>query len=119
MRPPLHLAALACVLGATRALGGETIKPTLHFDDMRLLVKYVSTGELVNLQARSGAQPTLRDVRQDHRHGFSILKKNRETGMLTCEIYLPEGKRPREVDDEATLSLGHEVLHCLLGNYHR
>ena len=33
--------------------------------------------------------------------------------------YLPTPGRPREVDDDGTLTLGHELLHCLLGNYHR
>ena len=86
---------------------------------MRVVVNYVSTGELVNLQRKYGADVDLREIRQDYRHGFSILKKNRETGALTCEIYLPNDKRPREVDDEATLSLGHELLHCMRGDYHR
>ena len=86
---------------------------------MRVVVTYISTGELVNLQRKYGANVDLRDIRQDHRHGFSILKTNRETGARTCEIYLPNDQRPREVDDEATLSLGHELLHCMRGDYHR
>ena len=28
-------------------------------------------------------------------------------------------KRTVEVDDEGTLSLGHELLHCMRGDYHR
>jgi hypothetical protein len=59
------------------------------------------------------------EIRQDYRQGFSILKTNRETGAGTCEIYLPNAQRPAEVDDEATLVLGHELLHCMLGAYHR
>ena len=42
-----------------------------------------------------------------------------ETGARTCEIYLPALQRPRDVDDEGTLTLGHELLHCMLGDYHR
>ena len=60
-----------------------------------------------------------RDIRQDYRHGVSILKTNRETGARTCEIYLPSSKRPTQVDDEGALILGHELLHCMLGDYHR
>lgn len=119
MRPTLHLAAMACALCASPELRGELVKPTLGFADMRVVVAYVSTDELVNLQRRHGTRVDRREVRQDHRHGFSILKTNLETGALTCEIYLPNEKRPREVDDEATLSLGHELLHCMLGEYHR
>ena len=118
MRPTLHLGMLPLALVAGPvALGGELIKPTVEFNDMRVVVTYVSTNELLNLQGRNSAD--LRDVRQDYRHGFSILKRSRETGALTCEIYLPNDKRPREVDDEATLSLGHELLHCMRGAYHR
>jgi hypothetical protein len=98
---------------------GEVMKPTLDVNDMRVVVTYVSTGELVNFQRKYGANVDLREIRQDYRHGFSILKTNRETGARTCEIYLPNDKRPREVDDEATLSLGHELLHCMRGDYHR
>ncbi len=119
MRANLHLAILAPALIAGPVLGAELVKPTFDFSDMRVVITYVSTGELVNLQDRHGAHIDRRDVRQDYRHGLSILKKNRETGELTCEIYLPNVQRPREVDDEATLSLGHELLHCMRGDYHR
>jgi hypothetical protein len=121
MRLALHLAILAPALVAgPAALGGELVKPTIDFNDMRVVVSYISTVELANLQHKYGVYGDQRDIlQQDYRHGFSILKKNRETGALTCEIYLPSAKQPREVDDEATLSLGHELLHCMRGNYHR
>ena len=97
----------------------EVIKPTLDVKDMRLVVNYVSIGELVQLQRRFGRTIDLHDVRQSHRHGFSILRTNRETGARTCEVYLPNKQRPGEVDDAGTLTLGHELLHCMLGDYHR
>jgi hypothetical protein len=119
--PPLrlisHVALLAVLTGP--AQGGERLTPTIDVKDMRVVVAYVSTGELVNLQAKFGAHIDRRELRQDYRHGFSILKTHRETGARTCEIYLPNEMRPREVDDEPTLSLGHELLHCMLGDYHR
>jgi hypothetical protein len=86
---------------------------------MRVLVSYVAVGELVLLQKRHGANIDWRDLRQDHRDGFSILKTNRETSARTCEIYLPQTQRPRVRDDRGTLTLGHELLHCMLGEYHR
>jgi len=119
MSRTLYLAMLACALQALPLLGGEIIKPTLNVNDMRVVVTYLSTGELVNLQEKYGANIDRRDIRQDHRHGFSILKTNRETGARTCEIYLPTAKRPAEVDDQTTLILGHELQHCMLGDYHR
>jgi hypothetical protein len=118
-------AALGLVFALSLALlerpvqGGEVLKPTLDVNDMRVVVAYVSTGQLVNLQRKFGANVDLREIRQDYRHGFSILKTHRETGARTCEIYLPNDQQPREVDDEGTLTLGHELLHCMLGDYHR
>jgi hypothetical protein len=111
--------ALSLALLEGPVQGGEVMKPTLDVNDMRLVVTYVSTGELVILQRKYGAHIDLREIRQDYRHGFSILKTNRETGARTCEIYVPNDQRPREVDDEGTLTLGHELLHCMRGDYHR
>jgi hypothetical protein len=120
MRRTLHVSLLATALVArSAALGEELLKPTLDVKDMRVIVTYVSTDELVWLQGKSGARIDRREIGQGYRHGFSILKTNRETGARTCEIYLPNAKRPREVDDEGTLNLGHELLHCMLGDYHR
>jgi hypothetical protein len=119
MSRALYLSLLAQAPLAGAVLGGELVKPTVDFSDMRVVVAYVSTSELTSRQRKFGARIDLRDIRQDHRHGFSILKKHRETGALTCEVYLSDRKRPREVDDEGTLSLGHELLHCMLGDYHR
>ena len=113
------LALAAGFLLAKPLCASEAIKATLDVQDMRLVVNYVSTGELIQLQRQYGKHIDLRDVRQDHRHGFSILKTNRETGARTCEVYLPAEQRPDEVDDAGTLTLGHELLHCMLGDYHR
>jgi len=33
-----------------------------------------------------------------------------------CEIHI---KAPTRIDDEDTLTLGHEMAHCLYGSYHR
>jgi hypothetical protein len=112
----------ALVAGAWLAqplCASDVIKPTLDIQDMRVMVSYVSTDELVQLQWKYGVDIDQRELRQDHRHGFSILKTNRETGARTCEIYLPKERRPDKVDDDGTLTLGHELLHCMLGNYHR
>ncbi len=50
MRPTLHLVMLAQALVAGPVRGGELIKPTVDFSDMRVVITYVSTGELANLQ---------------------------------------------------------------------
>jgi hypothetical protein len=117
--PRIVIVVIAQGLVAQPALATEVIKPTLDVQDMRVMVSYVSTGELVQLQSKYGANVDWREIRQDYRHGFSILKTNRETGTRTCEIYLPNDQRPAKVDDDGTLTLGHELLHCMLGDYHR
>ena len=120
MKPILHVALLAATLCAGPEWGeaGEWLRPTLDVNDMRLVVSYVSTDELVKLQRQYGVRTDARDLRKDHHHGFSILRTNRTTGARTCEIYVPEEKRPSRMDDEGTLIIGHELLHCMLGDYH-
>lgn len=36
--------------------------------------------------------------------------------LFRCEIHTI---RPTHVDDDPTLTLGHELLHCLYGSYHK
>ena len=119
---PMRIVTVLILQGllAQPTTASETISPTLHVQDMRVIVSYVSNTEFAQLQWKYGAPIDLRDVRQgQYRHGFSILKTDRETGARTCEIYLPNEQRPGKVDDDGTLTLGHELLHCMLGNYHR
>ena len=119
---PLRIVTVLILHGllAHPTAASETISPTLHVQDVRVIVSYVSNTEFAELLWKYGPRIDLRDVRQEYyRHGFSILKTNRETGARTCEIYLPNERRPDKVDDDATLTLGHELLHCMLGNYHR
>lgn len=118
MRLAVHAAIVGLALGAKPA-ASEHLNATIDVRDMRVVVAFVSTAELAALQRKYGANRDIRDVRQDHRRGFAILKTNVATGARTCEIYLPQDRRPREVDDEGTLSLGHEFLHCMYGSYHR
>jgi hypothetical protein len=115
----LYLAALACSVCTVALAGEEPIIPTSDLSDLRVVVVRVSTIELIDIQRRYGLRVDLRDIRQNNRHGFTIVKRNLTTGAFTCEIYLPNDRRPRTVDDEATLTIGHEFLHCLLGEYHQ
>jgi len=49
--------------------------------------------------------------------GFSFLKRNTETGEYVCELYVVK-MRGASVDDDRTMTFGHEVLHCF-GLRHR
>ena len=93
-------AALGLVFAVSLAVvqrpahGGEVLKPTLDISDMRVTVSYVSTGDLVNLQRKYGAHIDLREIRQDYRHGFSILKTNRETGADLRDLFAQRSAAP-------------------------
>ena len=113
-----RLAALACSTCAGAVSGGELIKPTIELNDLRVVVTYLSTRELLILQRRNGYHVDLHNIRQSNYNGFAIVKRDVKTGAFTCEIFLPNERLPRLVDDKATLILGHEFLHCLLGEYH-
>jgi hypothetical protein len=68
-------------------------------------IHWVSTVEL-----RAAA----RDVGKSARTtplGFSVLRKNGQTGAYTCDVYTTQ--RPVRTWDKATTSLGHELAHCL------
>jgi len=45
--------------------------------------------------------------------GNSVTDPEQE---LTCEVHTAQ---PRRLEDQATMILGHEILHCIYGSYHR
>jgi hypothetical protein len=61
--------------------------------------------ELVAAARQVGKKP------QTSALGFSVLRKNVETGAYSCDVYMPN--RPVRVWDKPTTSLGHELAHCL------
>lgn len=121
LRPTFRAATIltACALLTAPLLANEPFTWTLQVNNMHVLVSYVTTDEILLLHRRHGKHVDLRDIRQHHRRGFSILRTNRETGVRTCEIYIPNEHRPAKVDDDGTMTLGHELLHCMIGDYHR
>lgn len=44
-------------------------------------------------------------------HGFSILRRNTETGEWVCDLFVV-GMHGALVDKDRTVTFGHEVLHC-------
>ena len=43
--------------------------------------------------------------------GFSILKRNSQTGEYVCDVYFVK-MTGSQVDGDRTTTFGHEVLHC-------
>lgn len=48
--------------------------------------------------------------------GFSADEPYVKQNMCHLDLY---AVRPTEVDDDMTLTIGHEVLHCVHGQYHK
>lgn len=100
---------------------GEQIVPT--FD---------RTGSVVNVTVE--IYDTVRQVQDHYRQVHKLPRSHDLTGLqgfavwyewpsgkpenteYTCDIHVAQ---PHRVDDNNTLTLGHEFLHCIYGSYHR
>ena len=51
------------------------------------------------------------DVGPDELHGFSILRRDSETGAWVCDVFVVK-MRGAFVDNDRTMTFGHELLHC-------
>jgi hypothetical protein len=51
------------------------------------------------------------DVSAVDLHGFSILRRNTETGEWVCDLFVVR-MHGALVDNDRTVTFGHEVLHC-------
>ena len=98
----------------------ESVRATLELNSVRVEVIWVqSASELARI--RQQYERSAGDIRSragiggglDRTRGFSVLGKR--NGERVCLVYV---YRPLSVDDDRTLALGHEVLHCVLGEYH-
>lgn len=106
------LAAVA-LLSAAHANDGR-LTPTLDLKAVRVEVTWVADRPEMNRLRRQYGQPPLDDaVIRSRLTGFSVLGKRE--GEYVCLIFAP---RPEREDDRATVALGHELAHCLLGDYH-
>lgn len=107
----LHNAAVAAVAGlcllAAEALKAEQPAP------VRVEVTWVESQAELDAKRREFGRVAADSVIRTKLTGFSVLGKR--DGELVCLIFAP---KPRDEDDKATLVLGHELAHCLLGEYH-
>jgi hypothetical protein len=116
MRPALRVAIVALAFFAGPA-HGEDVEPSIELGEMKLEVTWVrSNAEIERARKRYGAEIE----EQGHRRvpqkpeGFAVLVDR--DGELVCRLWV---LKPENVDDERTTALGHELLHCLAGEYHR
>lgn len=110
-RASIVAAVAAFLLGhCTHIRASEIVKQTdIDLSSVHVSVVWVES----QTELRDAARKLGVYVRSDALHGFSVLGKR--DGRDACIIYV---FRPRIVDDDRTLTLGHEMLHCLVGNYH-
>ena len=79
--------------------------PVEDVDVVVVRVHWVSVGELRAAAKMVGKRPQTKPM------GFSVLRKNTETGAYSCDIYF--ARVPTRLKDDATALIGHEFLHCL------
>lgn len=73
--------------------------------EVEVRVHWVSMTELRAVARTYGKQSKSKAA------GFAVLKWNPETDEVVCELFLTA--RPTRVDDRATMTIGHEMAHCL------
>jgi hypothetical protein len=103
-------------------MAAERIEPTLDLSAVLVEVTWVADSlELAEIRKhyesrvqRSQAGPRLGPYRRDDGvKSFSVLGKR--NGEWVCLVF---AERPQVVNDSRTTYLGHELAHCLLGEYH-
>ena len=74
---------------------------------VELSVTFFDTRRQLNEFLANNYPQTAEEVHE----GFAVMSPNDRV----CEVF---SVKPSRVDDGNTLTLGHEVLHCLYGRYH-
>lgn len=126
----LGIIALAIVLSyglSSCQEGGERIVPTIDRVGEDILVRvyfYNSSREVTAMYRQLHNIP--RNNPMPEMLGFAMWPewRNQEGESASrpddeayeCEIHTTQ---PRFVNDNATMTLGHELLHCVWGSYHR
>ena len=108
----LALLALVAVMASA-----QRIVPTIDFIGVRLEITWVRTNAQIEEVRKGYRAETLQQGNRrvsQRPEGFAVLV--RRGGELVCRLWV---LKPENVDDQRTTALGHELLHCLLGDYHR
>ena len=123
----LAIALILVVLLSVQSCNLEPVIPSFDRSEKEIPVTVYFYD---NLKQVTDKYRELHDIDADleiaTRKGFAIWPEWRnkdnepidppEGSILDCEIHTV---RPKSVNDDATLTLGHELLHCLYGSYHK
>ena len=113
-----HLRSWACfaVLASLASASAEAAKSYQRWhsypnvgllEGVTLKIHWFDSAE----QLREAARQDGRDLKQMGLHGFSVLKRNKETGAYVCDLFVVK-MTGAQVDGRRTTTFGHEVLHC-------
>ena len=83
----------------------NTINQDFNREGKTLSVKIITASSVKEMKAKAWSY-------EEGIQGQALYSPNDNK----CEIVI---YKPQRVDDEATLTLGHELMHCLYGNYHK
>jgi len=107
--------SVIALLALVTDLKAADIRPTLDIREVSVQVTWVETREQMRRELlRVGRSPAT-ELDLAVTKAFSQLLRNTETGEYVCRIF---AFKPDRVDGDRVLSLGHELSHCLLGEYH-
>lgn len=123
MRTVLTLLSPLLLVGGT-ANAASPVSPTLELSAVRVEVTWVESSAGIQSKAREyGRCPRRDSVVMSERlsgasclgehSGFAVLGKR--DGQYVCLLFV---LKPERTDDDRTTAVAHELLHCLLGDYH-
>ena len=109
----MHLAGAGscCVVGGSRvARYGDAGSVAAHakvgiLDRVTLRVHWHESLKLLREAA------VAHNIAATDLHGFSLLRRDAETGAWVCDVFVVR-MRGALVDNDRTVTFGHEVLHC-------
>jgi hypothetical protein len=99
---------ILCLIGS-QAHAAEPIIPTRDNPEFTLRIIFDTPANIRRECVKLGAWGTSIKPRSE----VGCTAFNLDTKV--CTVYSPT---PRELDDNPTAILGHEVLHCMSGRYH-
>ena len=105
---PLAVLALAGTAAAEMPERWRAYPETGLLDRVTIRLHWFSSSkELREAARKSGREITARGL-----HGFSVLRRNTETGDFACDVYAVR-MAGAFLDGDRTMTFGHEALHCL------
>jgi hypothetical protein len=107
------VAAIAALLYFGDHDVGEKVVEEFDRTDRPLILNFVVYDSQREMEAAHKKQLGVRDL-GGRSYGFAVWYED-ETGSNECTLHV---MKPQTVDDEITLTWGHELAHCVYGLYH-